>query len=66
MDCFVDDMIFILDFVRESNMDSHPYGGGGGRARDRELVGTTTGPLCLCGKGGSNEEIDGSSLNIKL
>ena len=36
------------------------------RARDRELVGTTTGPLCLCGKGGSNEEIDGSSLNIKL
>jgi len=72
MDCFVADMIYVLDFVRESNMDSHPYveGEGGGRGerereREREL-GRTTGPLCLCGKGGSKEEIDGPSLDIKL
>jgi hypothetical protein len=39
MDCFVADMIYVLDFVRESNMDSHPYveGEGGGRGeRERE------------------------------
>jgi hypothetical protein len=44
MDCFVADMIYVLDFVRESNMDSHPYvegegGGRGERERERESLG---------------------------